>query len=182
MSDVEEAVGIEIPDDHVGAFVAEVFEDPERDTSWSEVVDAMVAPSARDAWDTLDAEQQVVEVLEAAHDYDRTARDTLTAVSTDGSADPDAVESRFAEARRCRTNADTFRDGVAAAYAGERIDDDQLVSAIETVGFDTELVADRESELERVANHFELDYQPYGGTLIEADDGPGGKQTAAETW
>ena len=43
-------------------------------------------------------------------------------------------------------------------------------------------MADRESELERVANHFELDYQPYGGTLIEAEDGPGAEQSAPETW
>jgi len=181
MSDPEEAVGMAIPDEHVGAFVAEVFEDPEKSTAWSEVVDAMVAPSARDAWDQLSPEEQIVEVLKQAHDYDCEARDQLAAIPTDGAADLDDVESRFAEARRCRTNADTFRDGVAAAYASGRLDDDQLVAAIETVGFDTELISDRESELERVANHFELDYQPYGGTLIE-NDGEAGEQTAPETW
>jgi len=182
MSDPEEAVGMAIPDEHVGAFVAEVFEDPEKRTSWSEVVDAMVASSARDAWESLSPAEQVAEVLQQAQKYDGEARDELAEIPTDGSANLADVESRFAEARRCRTNADTFRDGVAAAYTNGRVDDDDLVAAIETVGFDTDLVADRESELERVANHFELDYQPYGGTLIESDDGPGAEQSAPETW
>lgn len=180
--DLREAVGLEIPEEHVGAFVAEVFEDPERDTSWREVVDAMVAPGARDAWDALDPREQAVEVLDQAARYDRMAIEQLSAISTDGSADPEDVESRFAEARRCRNNADTFRDGVAAAYASGRLDDEDLVAAIETVSFDTGRIAERESALERVATHFELDYQPYGGTLIQDEEGIGESQTAPETW
>lgn len=178
----KEAVGVEVPTEHVGAFVAEVFEDPERDTSWASVVDAMVASSARDAWNALDAERQVVEVLEQAHDYDEAAIEALASIPTDGSADPETVESRFEEARRCRTNADTFRDGIAAAYASGVVDDAELRGAVEEVGFDTDLIAEREDELERVANHFELDYQPYGGTLIQTDEGPGTGQQAPETW
>lgn len=181
MSDNESPIGLEIPEDHVGAFVAEVFEDAERDTAWSAVVDAMVAPSARDDWDALDPVEQAVEVLQAARRYDERAIDALSSVPTDGSADPGRVEAQFGEARRCRTNADTFRDGIAAAYADGYLDDEALVEAVETVGFDTGVVAEREEALERVANHFEFDYQPYGGTLIE-DERAGTEQTAPETF
>lgn len=180
MSD-ESPLGIEIPADHVGAFVAEVFEDAERDTGWEDVVDAMVAPSAREDWASLEPGQQAVEVLRWARSYDEQAIEALESVPTDGTADPGDVEERFGEARRCRTNADTFRDGIAAAYADGRLDDEALIDAVETVGFDTEVVAEREQELERVANHFELDYQPYGGTLIqERESQPEG--TAPETF
>jgi len=178
----EDAVGMEIPDDHVGPFVAEVFEDAERDTDWADVVGELVAPDARDAWDALDPGEQVVEVLRAADDYDRSAIEALSSIPTDGSADAGTVEERFGEARRCRRNADTFRDGVADAYAAGYVDGESLVGAIETVGFDTDTIAEREQELERVANHFELDFQPYGGTLIEGDDRIGDQQTAPETW
>jgi len=178
----DDPVGIEIPDEHVGPFVAEVFEDAERDTDWTTVVEELVAPSARAAWDDLSASEQVAEVLAAAADYDENAVETLAAIPTDGSMDPGAIEERFGEARRCRRNADTFRDGVATAYADGHVDEDGLVAAIESVGFDTDTIAERESELERVANHYDLDFQPYGGTLIEDDDRIGEEQTAPETW
>lgn len=180
----EDPVGIEIPDEHVGPFVAEVFEDAERDTDWGDVVEAMVAPSARDAWADLSPSEQASEVLRAAADYDRQAIEALASIRTDGSADTGTVEERFGEARRCRRNADTFRDGIASAYADGYLDGADLQAAIETVGFDTGLIADRETELERVANHFELDYQPYGGTLIqdEGTDAPAGEESAPETW
>jgi len=181
MSD-DDPIGLQIPDEHVGPFVAEVFEDAERDTSWENVVDAMVAPESRDAWDRLSPDEQAIEVLEMAAEYDDRAIDHLESIPTDGSAEAGTVEERFGEARRCRRNADTFRDGIAAAYGDGYLDDDALVAAIEAVGFDTDRIADREEALETVANHFDLDFQPYGGTLIEDGQRIGEEQTAPETW
>lgn len=178
----EHPVGLEIPAEHVGPFVAEVFEDAERNTSWDEIVTALVAPEARDAWDALEPWEQAREVLKQASVYDQQAVEALEPIQTDGSADSETVEVHFEEALRCRRNADTFRDGIAAAYADGHIDGEHLQRAVETVGFDTSTLADRESELERVASHFQLDFQPYGGTLIQDEEGAGGEQTAPETW
>lgn len=178
----DDPFGLQIPDEHVGPFVAEVFEDVERDTTWGNVVEELVAPEARDAWEELTAREQAVAVLKKASDYDKQAIDHLRSIPTDGSVDTGTVEQRFGEARRCRRNADSFRDGIASAYGEGYLDADALVSAIEEVNFDTSYISDREDELERVANHFELDFQPYGGTLIEDDDRIGEEQTAPETW
>lgn len=169
---LEEAVGMEIPDDYVGAFVAEVFEDAERATSWDDVVDSMVAPEARDSWESLTPVEQVIEVLTMADGYDERAADLLSDIDIDGSVPDEATRSAFEEATRLRNNADAFRNGVAAAYDAGRVDDDGLVEAVESFGFDTETIARREDELERVTSAYDLDYRPYGGTLIQERDGP----------
>lgn len=168
----EEAVGMEIPDDYVGAFVAEVFEDAERATSWDDVVDSMVAPEARDTWESLTPVEQVIEVLKMADGYDERAADLLADVEIDGSVPDEATLSAFEEATRLRNNADAFRNGIATAYDEGHVDDDGLVEAVESFGFDTETIARREDELERVTSAYDLDYRPYGGTLVQERDGP----------
>ena len=179
---LEEAVGMPIPDDHVGAFVAEVFEDTERSMDWADVVDAMVAPSAREEWNALDGDEQVAEVLEMASRYDERAADTLEGIEVD-SDEPDAeTREAFAEARRLRRNADGFRDGIASAYDTGHIDDDGLVAAIERVEFDTDEIARREDELERVTSAYDFDYRPYGGTLIQESETPTANPDIPETF
>jgi hypothetical protein len=164
---LEEAIGMPIPDEHVGAFVAEVFEDAERSTEWEDVVESMVAPEARDAWNDLDPVEQVQEVLAMADTYDRKAADALAAIEVSG-GDPDPeTEADFDEAKRLRRNADAFRDGVADAYDKGHVDDDELVRAVEGSEFDTDAIARREDELERVTSAYDFDYRPYGGTLMQ---------------
>jgi tagatose-1,6-bisphosphate aldolase non-catalytic subunit AgaZ/GatZ len=177
---LEEAVGMPIPDEHVGAFVAEVFEDAERSTDWEDIVDAMVAPAAREAWTGLSPSEQVSEVLEMANCYDREAVELLASIDVDGSAE--TQRETFDEAMRLRRNADTFRDGVAAAYASGHVDADQLVCAVEESDFDTDGIARREDELERVTAVFDYNFKPYGGTLVQEDDEPNVDPEIPETF
>lgn len=174
------SVGITIPDDHVGAFVAEALEDPERATSWDDVVDVLVAPAARDAWDELDPVEQATEILSKATEYDRRAVEHFDAVSLNG--DESAARTDIDEGLRCRRNADTFRDGVAAAYANGRLDDDELVETLEAATFETDVIAHREDLLERIDSAFEIEYRPYGGTLMDDDDSPEPEPDHGETW
>jgi len=176
---LEEALGVPVPDEHVGAFVAETFEDAERDTTWEQVVDAMVAPEAREAWAELTPREQVVEVLGMADEYDRQAIEHLEAVPLTASADP---EPDLAEARRLRRNADVFRDGVAAAYDEGHVDDGDLVAAVEESAFDTDRVARREELMEQVATVHEVDFRPYGGTLLGESDRETASPASGETW
>ncbi|MFB6156698.1 MAG: hypothetical protein ABEJ34_02515 [Haloferacaceae archaeon] len=170
--DAERATGVTVPDEHVAAFVAEAFEDAERDTDYATVVDRVVAPEARDAWAALSPREQVEELLGVADGYDERALDSLRSIPVDARADADdaTVRERYEEALRLRRNADVVRDAVAAAYAEGRIDDDALVAAVESHGFDTETVAAREDRLETVAEVHNLDFRPYGGTLMDAGD------------
>ncbi|WP_434531663.1 hypothetical protein ACODNH_20245 (plasmid) [Haloarcula sp. NS06] len=177
---LESSLGMTIPDDHVGAFVAEALEDPERATTWDDVVDTMVAPVARDAWAELSPVEQATEVLSKAAEFDRRAIEHFEAVSLDG--DRSEAETDIDEGLRCRRNADTFRDGVAAAYGDGRLDDDSLVDALEAAEFDTEDIAEREDLIERIDSVFEIDYRPYGGTLMDDDDGPEPDTEHGETW
>lgn len=170
-----ESIGVAVPDEHVGAFVAEAFEDVERDTSWTEVVEALVADDAREAWDDLSPTEQVVEVLSAADGYDERAVERLRDVPTDRGKPTGKMRESFEEALRCRRNADGFRDGVAAAYAEGRVGDDELVAAVESFGFDTDTIAEREDELDRVANAYDFEFRPYGGTLMTDDEGEDGE-------
>jgi hypothetical protein len=179
---LEEAVGMEVPDEHVGAFVAEMFEDAERSTSWDDVVGSMVAPEARDAWDSLTPVEQVIEVLKMAHGYDERAADLLSKIDTIESDPDEETVSTFEEATRLRNNADAFRDGIAAAYDEGHIDDDELVDAVESFGFDTDTIAHREDELERVTSAYDLDYRPYGGTLIQEREEPNTDPDVPETF
>ncbi|WP_276272173.1 hypothetical protein [Haloarcula litorea] len=174
------SLGVPIPDDHVGPFVAEALEDPERATEWDDIVDAMVAPAARDAWAELTPVEQASEVLSKAADYDRRAIDRFDGVSLD--ADRSSVQAEIDEGLRCRRNADTFRDGVAAAYDDGRLDDDDVVAALEDADFDTGTIARREALLERLDGAFELDYRPYGGTLMDDEAGPSPDPDHEETW
>ncbi|NHN61581.1 MULTISPECIES: hypothetical protein [Halorussus] len=180
----EESLGVSIPDDHVGAFVAEAFEDVERDTAWDEVVDAMVADEAREAWNDLSATEQVVQVLSAAAHYDERAVDRLADIPTDRGRPTQEIRSEFDEAARCRRNADQFRDGVAAAYADGVVDDDELVAAVERADFDTGVIAEREDELDRVASAYDFEFRPYGGTLMhdEADEEGENPMDDFEAW
>jgi hypothetical protein len=177
---LESSLGMTIPEDHVGAFVAEALEDPERATTWDDVVDTMVAPVARDAWAELSPVKQATEVLSKAAEFDRRAIEYFEAVPLDG--DRSEAETDIDEGLRCRRNADTFRDGVAAAYGDGRIDDDGLVDALEAAEFDTEVIARREDLIERIDSVFEIDYRPYGGTLMDDDDGPEPETEHGETW
>jgi len=179
---LEEAVGMEIPDEHVGAFVAEVFEDAERSTTWTDIVDSMVAPEARDAWEELSPVEQVVEVLAMADDYDERSADLLEGIDVDSDEPDDSVVAAFEEATRLRNNADAFRDGIASAYDEGHIDDEGLVAAIEDFGFDTETIARREDELDRVTAAYDLDYRPYGGTLIQESQTPKTNPDIPETF
>lgn len=167
---LDESLGVSIPDEHVGAFVAEAFEDPERSTSWAEAVDAMVAPDVRGAWDDLSPRERAAEVLSKAAAYDRRAVDRLDGVPLD--PDREAVPDAVREALRCRRNADAFRDAVADAYGEGRLDDDDLVAAVDAADFETATIARREDLLERVTEAYDVDFRPYGGTLMDADDGP----------
>lgn len=178
--DLDQSLGVTIPEDHVGAFVAEAFEDPERSTTWEDVVGSLVAPDARPAWEELSAREQAVEVLAKADEYDERAVEHLDAVPLN--ADREAVVGDVEEALRCRRNADAFRDGLAAAYADGHLDDDALVGALEDVGFDTETLAEREDLLEQVDDAYGLEYRPYGGTLMDADGGPSPEVDHPETW
>lgn len=178
-SGLEEALGVPVPDEHVGAFVAETFEDAERDTTWEQVVDAMVAPEARDAWAALTPREQAVEVLGMADEYDRRAVEHLESVPLEVSADP---EPDLAEARRLRRNADVFRDGVAAAYAEGHVDDEGLVAAVEESAFDTARVARREELMEQVAKVHDVEFRPYGGTLMGESDRETATPASGETW
>jgi hypothetical protein len=166
----EEAVGVTIPDEHVGAFVAQAFEDPERDTSWDDVVDTLVADDALPAWRDLDATGQAVEVLSAADDYDRRAVELLEATPLTGGELPGERRESIEEALRCRRNADILRDGLAAAYHEGHLSEGDLREAVETFEFDTETVAEREDLLESVAELYDFDFKPYGGTLFSEDE------------
>lgn len=177
---LEASLGMTVPEDHVGAFVAEALEDPERATTWDDVVDTMVAPVARDAWAELNPVEQATEVISKAAEFDRRAIEHFEAVPLDG--DHSEAETDIDEGLRCRRNADTFRDGVAAAYGDGRIDDDGLVDALEAAEFDTEVIARREDLIERIDSVFEIDYRPYGGTLMDDDDGPEPETEHGETW
>lgn len=179
---LEEAVGMSIPDEHVGAFVAEVFEDAERSMTWQDVVDAMVAPEAREAWTELTEAEQVAEVLAMADDYDEEATALLAGIDIDGASPDEETVAAFEEARRLRRNADGFRDGVASAYDEDHVDDDGLVTAVERIEFDTRQIARREDELERVTAAYDFDFRPYGGTLMQVDDAPAGDPDIPETF
>lgn len=176
----EPSLGIPIPDDHVGAFVAQALEDPERSTDWDDVVDALVAPSARDAWDRLSPVEQATEVLSKAAEFDRRAIEQFDAVPLN--AERTAVQADIDEGLRCRRNADTFRDGVAAAYDSGRLDDDDIVEALSEAAFETDLIAKREDLLERLDGAFDIEFRPYGGTLMDDDDGPEPDTDHGETW
>lgn len=173
--------GIPIPRDHVGTFVAEAFEDPERDTDWETVVDAVVADEASDAWAALCPGTQVQELLDVAADYDRRAADLLGEIPLHDGDPTERIEALFAEARRRRRNADMIRDGIADAYATGRVEDEALVAAVESSGFDAGHVATREDRLEAVADAYGFDFRPYGGTLFTAD-GDDDWTSAEATW
>lgn len=166
-----ESVGITVPDDHVAAFVAEAFEDAERDTDWAEVVARVVADDAREAWDALCPQAKAVELLEMADAYDERAVERLAAVPLDRAELSGDARERFEDAKRCRRNADRIRDGIADGFAAGRLDDDDLVGALEAVDFDTDTIAEREDRLEAVAGAYEIDFRPYGGTLVDENDG-----------
>ncbi len=163
---LEESLGVTIPDDHVGAFVAQAFEDVERSTEWTAAVEAVVADEARDAWNRLEPREQVIELLQMADGFDREATELLEGIPLDRGGLDDELRERFDEAKRLRRNADIVRDGIAAGYAEGRVSDDDLVDAVETVEFDTVAIAEREDALDAVANTYNLDFRPYGGTLM----------------
>ncbi|MFB6195747.1 MAG: hypothetical protein ABEI80_06220 [Haloplanus sp.] len=166
-----ESLGVPVPDDHVAAFVAEAFEDAERNTEWQEVVEATVADDARDAWDDLSDREQAAELLRMAAEFDRRAVERLSDVPLDRAELTGAARDRFDDAMRCRRNADRIRDGVADGFASGRLTDDDLVAAVEAADFDTAVIAEREDRLEAVAGAYEVDFRPYGGTLMDEDDG-----------
>ncbi|PCR90820.1 hypothetical protein [Natrinema ejinorense] len=165
-SPIEESLGVTIPDDHVGAFVAQAFEDVERSTEWTEAVDAVVADDARNAWQSLTPKKQVVELLKMAGQFDERATELLEGIPLDRGGLDDDMREQFDEATRLRRNADILRDGIAAGYAEGRVTDEELVAAIEAFEFDTATIAEREDALDTVANTYDLDYRPYGGTLM----------------
>lgn len=164
--DLKDSLGVTIPEDHVGAFVAQAFEDVERSTEWAEAVDAVVADEARDAWESLSPRKQVVELLTMADQFDRRATELLEEIPLDRGRLDDESRERFADAKRLRRNADVLRDGIAAGYAEGRVSDDDLVGAVEAFGFDTARIAEREDALDAVASAYDLDFRPYGGTLM----------------
>lgn len=165
-----ESLGFPIPGNHVGAFVAEVFEDPERSTSWATAVDATIPDDARNEWERLTPGEQAGEMLRMAINYDEQAIEDLAAIPVESAAGPDDVREQFDEATRCRRNADMLRNAIADAYADELLDADALVTAVEAKDFDTTRVARREQLVESVAEAHEFDFRPYGGTLIHKDD------------
>lgn len=177
----DSSIGVTVPDDHVAAFVAEVFEDPERSTTWEDVIEEAIAPAAREAWDELSPGKQVCELLAMADDYDERAVDKLAAIPTDSGEPTDRVDELFAEAQRCRRNADRIRDAIADAYARDYVADDELVEAVETYGFDTTAITEREQLMETVTDLYEYDFRPYGGTLM-TDDGANSDAENYERW
>jgi hypothetical protein len=174
----DEAVGLSIPDRHAAAFVAEVFEDVEQSTTWDGVVDKLVAAGQRDAWNELSRMEQVIEVLSMADRYDRRAVEQLEQIPLDEER-TEATDDLFSEAIRYRRNADTLRDGIAAAYGDGYVDDDGLVDAVEEFDFETDEIARREQLLESVASVHEYDFRPYGGTLMSAEDDDGSPEFEA---
>lgn len=178
----EESVGVSVPEDHVGAFVAQAFEDPERSTTWSEVVQEAIAPSAREAWDRLEPREQVSELLAMADEFDERAVDLLSKIPTDRTAPSERIDELFAEARRCRRNADRLRDGIADAYAEGRIGGNELATAVDSSGFETGTIAEREALIEEVTDVYDYDFRPYGGTLMQEDNPPSRNEEATELW
>lgn len=177
------SLGVTIPDDHVGAFVAEALEDPERSTSWDDVVDSMVAPAAREEWREMPRVQRAAAVLTKASEYDQRAIDRFDRVPLD--AEADTIQSDVDEGLRCRRNADTFRNGVAAAYGDDLLDEDELVAALESADFDTGLIERREDLLERIDGVYDVKFRPYGGTLMDTEESDGdceGDADHSETW
>lgn len=178
---VGERLGLTVPDDHVAAFVAEAFEDPELDASWDAVVGEFVPTDVRDEWRDLSMQERVEEVLAAADGYDERAIELLDEIPLDREEATADVETPFDEAMRLRRNADTFRSAVADAHAAGRIDDDGLVAAVEGYGFETDAIAEREDLVEAVTERYGLDFRPYGGTLMDTDDEGDGRE-AEEVW
>jgi hypothetical protein len=170
-ADAGESLGVAVPDDHVAAFVAAAFEDAERDTDWPAVVDEVVADEARAAWDDLSAREQTAELLGVADEFDDRAVERLSAIPLDRAELAGRDRDRFEDAMRCRRNADRIRDGIADGVASGRVDDDDLVGAVEDAGFETDTIAEREDALEAVAGAYDVDFRPYGGTLMNDDDG-----------
>lgn len=170
MSAGNDPIGLPVPDEYVGAFVAEVFEDVERSTTWTEAVDALVAGDARSDWEALTPTEQVVAMLDAAADFDERAVQVLEGIPCDEVNDS-SVRGEFDEALRVRRNADLLRNAIADAYSDGYVDDDQLVEAVECHGFETETIARREDLLETVAEAHGFDFRPYGGTLMDPSDG-----------
>lgn len=168
--DAGRPVGVAIPDEHVGAFVAQAFEDPERNTSWDEIVETFVAEDARDEWAELDPVEKLVAVLSMADDYDEKAIDLLERIPTDRDDPGPRIRRLFEEARRCRRNADALRDGAAAAYGTGVVDDEQLVRAVESFEFETERIERREDALDSVATAYGFEFRPYGGTLLSTGE------------
>lgn len=164
------SLGLSVPDEHVAAFVAEAFEDAERSTTWEQAVDAMVAPTARDAFDALSPREQVTEVLGMADSYDERTVELLEGIPTDRGQPSEEGRRDYEEATRLRGNADALRDGVADAYGSGVVDDEALVAAVEGYGFDTTTVARRESLLDDVASAYDFEFRPYGGTLLSNED------------
>jgi hypothetical protein len=182
----DSSVGVTVPDDHVAAFVAEAFEDPERSTTWGDVIEEAIAPAAREAWDALSPKEQVRELLAMADEYDERAVERLAAIPTDRIEPTDRVDERFAEARRCRRNADRIRDAIADAYASDYVADAELVEAVESYGFETTTIAEREQLMETVTDRYDYDFRPYGGTLMTDDgassEGENGDAESYERW
>lgn len=167
--DDQAPVGIEIPENHIPAFVSEVLSDVERDTDWAEVVDRVIAPEAREEWEQLAPAQKVRNVLEIASDYDRRCLKELRSISiTD--ATKDQARPKFQEATRCRKNAEILRDAVASAHQEGRFDDDALVEGLEAANFSTDLIADREEKIDQITDRFGFDFRPYGGKLLHTDE------------
>ena len=166
----DQSVGVTVPDEHVGAFVAQAFEDPERVTDWDDIVDDVVAADARDAWDALSSVEQVCELLAMADDYDERAVAHLEDVPLDRGEPTAQIDAAFEEAMRCRRNADRLRDAIASAYGDGRVDDDELVEAVETHGFETGVITQRERLVESVTETYGFDFRPYGGTLMDTSE------------
>jgi hypothetical protein len=178
---VADSLGVAVPETHVAAFVAEAFEDAERDTTWSAVVDRVVAEGAHEAWDALSPREQAAELLTMADDFDARAVEALAAIPLDEATLTGDGRDRFEEAMRCRRNADRIRDGVADGFANGHLSDDDLVGAVECAGFDTDAIAEREDRLESVAAAYDVDFRPYGGTLMD-DAGGDGAVPEGEVW
>lgn len=174
-------VGLPVPEEYVGAFVAEVFEDVERSTTWDDAVDALVATDARSAWDDLSPVEQVVAVLDAADGFDERAVEAFEDIPLDG-PDGGSVREDYEEARRFRRNADMLRNAVAEAYSSGHVDDDQLVEAVERHGFESDTIARREELLESIAEAHGLEFHPYGGTLMEPQGTDAEDSQAAPTF
>ncbi|ELZ02112.1 hypothetical protein [Natrialba aegyptia] len=162
----EESLGIAIPEAHVGAFVAQAFEDVERSTEWTEAVDAAIPADARGAWQSLSTRDQVVELLTLADEFDAKATALLEEIPLDRDGLDDDRYERVSDAKRLRRNADILRDGIAAGYAEGRVSDDELVAAVEAFGFDTATIAEREDALDAVSSAYNVEFRPYGGTLM----------------